>query len=66
MKLLKTITETVSGSLPLDKRATMKAMLEEAGTNGIKHIFVESARAVARNVGTAEEIYAKLATSGSI
>ena len=64
MKLLKTITETVSGSLPLDKRATMKAMLEEAGTNGIKHIFVESARAVARNMDTAEEIYRKACDLG--
>jgi DNA invertase Pin-like site-specific DNA recombinase len=49
------MVETISGSLPLDKRTTLKNMIEHHG--GMKTIFVESSRAIARNAKAAEEVY---------
>ena len=53
--MAKTTVETISGSLPLDKRTTLKNMIEHHG--GMKTIFVEGSSAVARNAKAAEEVY---------
>ena len=53
--VVKTMMETVSGSLPLDKRNALKDIIEDH--KGIKTIFVESSRAIARSAKVAEGIF---------
>ena len=49
-----TVSEVISGGLPLAQRKTFMGLLTKPG---VKKIFVESSRAVARDARVAEEVY---------
>ena len=56
-KVVKSLTEVVSGSLPLDKRKTFSKFLQDCGSAGINKVYVESSRAVARDATVAEAFF---------
>ena len=56
-KVAKSLTEVVSGSLPMDKRKAFTSFLAECSKSGIEEILVESTRAVARDASVAESLF---------
>ena len=57
VNVVHSVAEIVSGSLPLEQRASFKQLLEKCKHEGIEHIIVEGSRAIARNAIAAEEVY---------
>lgn len=68
--ILKTVSEVTSGSLPADQRETLLALLSgqvpgmETVKPGNLKVFVESARAIARDANVAEQLYQRSKTAG--
>jgi DNA invertase Pin-like site-specific DNA recombinase len=70
VKIVKTVSEVTSGSLPADARQTLLSLLSgnvpgfETVKPGNLKVFVESARAIARDASVAEQLYQQSRKSG--
>lgn len=70
VRILKTVSEITSGSLPVDQRTTLLSLLSgqvpgmETVKPGNLKVFVESARAIARDANVAEQLYQLSKKSG--
>ena len=56
VKVLKEVSETISGCLPVQKRNQFQKMLDDAVDQGAEHVLVESSRAIARDANVAEDL----------
>ena len=56
-KVVKTIAEIVSGSLPLDQRSQFTKLMDMGAADKLDKIYFESTRAIARDADVAEAAY---------
>ena len=57
--IVKTVSEVISGSLPMDKRKHFQKLMQGTSNKQISKIYFESIRALSRDATVAEQMYQK-------
>ena len=57
--IVKTVSEVISGSLPMDKRKHFENLMQDTSNKQIRKIYFESVRALSRDATVAEHMYQK-------
>ena len=57
--IVKTVSEVISGSLPMDKRKHFENLMQDTSNKQIRNIYFESVRALSRDATVAEHMYQK-------
>jgi len=64
VKIVSKVVETVSGSMPADRRNILNKLIDNAMHKGVNKIYVESCRAVARSADANESLYKRAVKNG--